>query len=323
MRFNKVALGGTFDRFHKGHEQLIRKAAEVGEEIVLGLTVDGFSSTKELSDLIQPYNLRKQELTKGLVSLGVDLRTTIVPLEDVFGPTLNDGKIDGLVVTRQTKGGAEIVNRERGRIGLSKLPIIEAELVKDKNGDYLSSTSIRRGLVDREGVSYVKLFSNSIKLIDNKKNQLKTPMGEFFAKDRLDKISKLIGKYRVVALVGDISTELFIKNDWGYDLAFFDNKVQRKRVDIVGPLLDRGVETIKLDNPPGTINGRIAKIIFKWNVDEKLIFEIEGEEDLLVLPLIMLLPLESLVIYGQPNEGLVLVSVDEKTKNKYFKFLRI
>ncbi|MGZ7117467.1 MAG: adenylyltransferase/cytidyltransferase family protein, partial [Methanobacterium sp.] len=30
MKFKNVAVGGTFDHFHKGHEKLINKAFEIG-----------------------------------------------------------------------------------------------------------------------------------------------------------------------------------------------------------------------------------------------------------------------------------------------------
>jgi hypothetical protein len=41
-----------------------------------------------------------------------------------------------------------------------------------------------------------------------------------------------------------------------------------------------------------------------------------GEEDLLTLPAIVEAPIISFVIYGQPEEGIVLVEVDEKKKKE-------
>ncbi len=37
---------------------------------------------------------------------------------------------------------------------------------------------------------------------------------------------------------------------------------------------------------------------------------VEGEEDLVALPAILLVPVGGSVVYGQPDEGMVLVSVD-------------
>ena len=37
-KYNKVAVGGTFDKFHYGHRKLIGKAFEIGEEVEIGVT---------------------------------------------------------------------------------------------------------------------------------------------------------------------------------------------------------------------------------------------------------------------------------------------
>lgn len=46
---------------------------------------------------------------------------------------------------------------------------------------------------------------------------------------------------------------------------------------------------------------------------------VDGEEDLAVLPCILTAPSGSLVLYGQPGEGLVVCEVD-KVINKVKKF---
>jgi len=41
-----------------------------------------------------------------------------------------------------------------------------------------------------------------------------------------------------------------------------------------------------------------------------------GEEDLFVLPVCIYAPDNSIVLYGQPNEGLVLVEISTEIRNK-------
>jgi len=49
---------------------------------------------------------------------------------------------------------------------------------------------------------------------------------------------------------------------------------------------------------------------------EKEVICVSGQEDLAVLPAILLAPMGSFVIYGQPGQGFVVVEVLEKTKLK-------
>lgn len=48
-----------------------------------------------------------------------------------------------------------------------------------------------------------------------------------------------------------------------------------------------------------------------------------GEEDLLVLPVCIYAPDNSIVLYGQPNEGLVLVEVSTEIRNKVQTLLNL
>jgi uncharacterized protein (UPF0218 family) len=46
---------------------------------------------------------------------------------------------------------------------------------------------------------------------------------------------------------------------------------------------------------------------------------IDGEEDLMVIPLAILMPVGSLIMYGQPRLGFVVVYVDEEKKKEMLK----
>ncbi|MDG7054637.1 MAG: GTP-dependent dephospho-CoA kinase family protein, partial [Nitrososphaerota archaeon] len=43
---------------------------------------------------------------------------------------------------------------------------------------------------------------------------------------------------------------------------------------------------------------------------------VDGEEDLLVIPVCIYAPENTIIMYGQPNEGLVVVTVNEEIKKK-------
>jgi len=43
---------------------------------------------------------------------------------------------------------------------------------------------------------------------------------------------------------------------------------------------------------------------------------VHGEEDLLVIPTVLFSPEDAVILYGQPNEGLVIVKVNQEIRNK-------
>ncbi|HYB92666.1 MAG TPA: DUF359 domain-containing protein [archaeon] len=49
---------------------------------------------------------------------------------------------------------------------------------------------------------------------------------------------------------------------------------------------------------------------------------VKGEEDLLALPAAINAPENSLIAYGQPNKGVVLVRVTKKKRSKIHKIMR-
>ncbi|KON31133.1 hypothetical protein AC482_01775 [miscellaneous Crenarchaeota group-15 archaeon DG-45] len=116
----------------------------------------------------------------------------------------------------------------------------------------------------------------------------------------------------LLASVGDACSKSLGEAGIQPDIAVVDNRVMRGDVDPVG-LGDRVV--VPSRNPPGTIDAD------SWRALEEAVrlkrgvaVIVEGEEDLLVLPLIELMPLGSLIAYGQPRAGMVVVEVTEERK---------
>jgi len=52
------------------------------------------------------------------------------------------------------------------------------------------------------------------------------------------------------------------------------------------------------------------------NADDTVLVVVDGEEDLVPIPMHMMLPLDSHLIYGQPNEGVVVRISDETVKQR-------
>ncbi|MEM3444926.1 MAG: pantetheine-phosphate adenylyltransferase, partial [Thermoplasmata archaeon] len=91
-----VGVGGTFDLFHKGHEALLKKAFEVGDRVLIGLTSDEFVAGK--GD-VSPFEQRKKAVVEFAEKMGKPYE--ILALNDVYGITLEEG-LDALVVSTET-----------------------------------------------------------------------------------------------------------------------------------------------------------------------------------------------------------------------------
>ena len=150
-KFKTVAVGGTFDEFHKGHRALLMKAFEVGEQVLIGLCSDEFVKKLDKPHPTAPYEQRLEELKAFLREHGFLERAKIILLNDVYGVTLSRGCVEALVVSMETELTALKINEKRKELGLHSLHIAIIEMVPSKNHVPISTTRIYRGEIDREG----------------------------------------------------------------------------------------------------------------------------------------------------------------------------
>jgi pantetheine-phosphate adenylyltransferase len=149
--FNEVAIGGTFDVLHRGHKILLRTAFRAGDRVLIGLSRNGFVRRLVKNHRVDPYPKRKRELVSFLKRERLLDRAKIIPLDDPYGPTINDSTVRALVVSRMTKKMADKINTIRRRRGLKPLPVVSIGMVVAEDFEPISSTRIRAGEIDREG----------------------------------------------------------------------------------------------------------------------------------------------------------------------------
>ncbi len=148
---------------------------------------------------------------------------------------------------------------------------------------------------------------------------LKRPLGKLYPnfEDAIDEIKSS----EFVISVGDATFGNLTKYELYPNIGIIDNVIQRKNHthEII-----RADHILKADNPAGTITDdlweTIGQALELSNPGECYVIEVAGEEDLAVLPCIMLANPETTILYGQPNEGLVLLKVSD-LKNKAQKLI--
>ncbi|MBR4446985.1 phosphopantetheine adenylyltransferase [Methanobrevibacter sp.] len=144
-KYNKVAVGGTFDKFHDGHKKLLSTAFEIGNEIEIGVTSDAFGGLKGDIDSckVRMGNLKSFFSDKS--------NFIIVPLEDPYGTTIYDKDFEAIVVTEETEPTAVEINKIRSSKGMKPLDIVVVSFVLAYDGTPISSTRIRSGEINQSG----------------------------------------------------------------------------------------------------------------------------------------------------------------------------
>ena len=150
-KLETVAVGGTFDEFHKGHKVLLKKAFEVGNRVFIGVSSDDLVKKWGKLHKVATYEKRLDDLKNFLKRQGVLDRAEILPLHDPYGITVSSSSLDGLVVSRETEARAYEINEKRRAKGLKPLKIIVVETVLAENSVPISTTRIRQKEIDHDG----------------------------------------------------------------------------------------------------------------------------------------------------------------------------
>lgn len=151
IHFREVAVGGTFDALHRGHKILLRTAFRAGDKVLIGLGRNGFARKLRKGHPVDPYPKRKRELISFLKKEDLGGRGKIVPLDDPYGPTINNSTVQALIVSRATKKMADRINTLRKRRRLRPLSIVSIGMVLAEDFEPISSSRIRAGEINREG----------------------------------------------------------------------------------------------------------------------------------------------------------------------------
>ncbi len=146
----KVCIGGTFDKLHKGHKTLIKKAFEkAGDKgsVFIGVTTDDFAKDKKN---VKPLKERINNVQAYLNKKKYYNKYVIKPISDRYGPSINND-FDAIVVSTETIKTAKEINNKRTKIGKKPLEIVEIKPVLAEDGLRISSTRIRNNEIDENG----------------------------------------------------------------------------------------------------------------------------------------------------------------------------
>ncbi len=143
-------------------------------------------------------------------------------------------------------------------------------------------------------------------------SKFKDPFGtliEGLPSETMGELRKVIARESPsqIISVGDTVTRNLHEHQIVPHLSITDNQSMRKKLE---PRMFPHKRVVQVRNPQGTITQEAIQIIQEALQNEtQTHIVVDGEEDLLTLVVILYAPENSLVVYGQPSKGIVIVKV--------------
>jgi len=150
------------------------------------------------------------------------------------------------------------------------------------------------------------------------RRRLKKPIGELIrgsVEETVPKVKAILkGESPAMLItVGDQITKSMLEAGVKPDVIVVDGRIMRKPTE---PLKTYGRTVLKARNPAGTISDEAWNAV--WNATRRgdCTVLVDGEEDLLTLVAVLAAPEGSIILYGQPNEGVVAVRATKEKKKE-------
>jgi len=151
------------------------------------------------------------------------------------------------------------------------------------------------------------------------RQELRNPLGTLIRgtpEETKDELRNLIQKERPEHMIsiGDIASQSLLELGIKPQIVIVDGKAMRQQVK---SFKTEAREKITIENPAGTLTPQAWITLDKATARKQpTLIIVEGEEDLLTLVAVLEAPDKWTVVYGQPQEGVVIVKVNATTKHK-------
>jgi hypothetical protein len=163
-------------------------------------------------------------------------------------------------------------------------------------------------------------------LSEKLRKRLSEPFGEVMpfdmAAEKLEQKKKDdVSRPALLIAVGDQTIYNLLQIDLVPNIGIFDLHCQRKPVDMnlreyILTAASFSGEPVRIRNPAGTVQLDLEKAVGHALQEKKGWIWIEGEDDLAGLTVMAQAPVRTILLYGQPHQGVVWVEIDAKVKKE-------
>lgn len=330
-RFNRCLVGGTFDRLHAGHRLLLDAAVRAAGHVEVHITSDKMADQKSVN--MQSFETRRDEVLNW-AERHAPRRVSVHELSDVHGPAPHHPEADCIVATPETKAECERINLKRVEHGLPPLHIVEVAHLREVDGAIISSTRIRNGLVDPDGHPWMAAAWRQavLRMHPRAEPELKSPMGTLYKGPESSPeiamsaaLEDLDTSEVILIAVGDVTVATLLSMGVIPDMAFVDGQTKRQALDEEDQVdVSRFPHRLGATNPAGVLTPDLrAAIEQASSLEEPVVVEVDGEEDLAPLYIHLHVPLHAVVLYGQPHTGVVVQPSSLATKMRCRRLLEL
>ena len=297
------------------------------------LTSDALAQLKDARTC--SWNERTSDLLDSIGKAAAQ-RVSLHTLEDEDGPAPIHEVATAILCTPETRAGCARINSMRAANDLPDLAVIEVEHVLAADGEPISSSRIRAGEIDREGLAWIPESARTgrIVLTPAVEAELKDPFGQLVPGPEDDPsvaMSQVLAQIEFEAgpliAVGDVTVLALQELDHPADIALIDGRTKRQPWESADAI-DASVydKVLRCQSPAGSLTPSLleacAQALTAWMDDgSSHLIEVDGEEDLAPLFLHPLAPMGAVVLYGQPGKGVVVRRTNEDAKQRCRRLL--
>lgn len=151
MKYRCAAVGGTFDRLHRGHMALLKRAFETSEKVMIGVASDHFASQVLKKKVDNPYHVRASGVIQYIMDEFPQKGCSLVILNDHFDEPAYGNEVEAVVVGEDMMKTMAGVNKSRGKRGMKPLKIELVKTVLAEDGKPISASRIKGEEIDEYG----------------------------------------------------------------------------------------------------------------------------------------------------------------------------